>query len=486
VFPEDRIFGVDFRRGMPIEWAELAQNLDVPRDAAFDGYSKQVETELNASSNRTVNLLHEPSAGGTTLGRRLAWTFMEKVPTVCLDQVSSDTASYLRELFQFCSLPVLVLMESAVITESEREGLLQQLREDNTRAVFLWVSRAYGNRDDKEILPGELDDSETPLFLDAYLEQVTDGARREALQRLASSSDLREQRNPFFFGLTAFGKNFLGIDRLIDDVMNELPATNGRPLLSDLALVSLYASDGFPAHEFDELCGRLNNGEWPVRPDSLFVLRTATHVRVSHSLLAERALASLARNRNQWRVDISLFSNALLGHLNSLEYKRSERIQNVVQTLFITRDIESALQADVDVEVGGIATQRRFSPLINDLGNVAQARTIFRRVVQQWPTEPHYAAHLARHLMYEEPKEIDEAVELATRAEKAPEAAGDAALVHVAGMAYRVRMEQRLREAKIDGNALISIENAIRSDFQQAVEHFVRSTDLPPGFGHSG
>jgi tetratricopeptide (TPR) repeat protein len=483
VFPEGRTFGVGFRRGMPIEWAELAQNLDVPR-SSFSYYSSQIEEEVNASSNRTVNLLHEPSAGGTTLGRRLAWTFMERVPTVCLEQISSDTASYLRELFQFCALPVLVLMESTVITESEREGLLQQLREDNTRAVFLWVSRAYSYRANKEILPGQLDDSEAHQFLDAYLDQVADGTRREALHRLASARDLREQRNPFFFGLTAFGENFLGVDRLLQDVMSGIPGQHGRQLLTDLALVSLYAGDGFPSHEFAELCDRLNDGQWPVHPDSLFLLRTATHVRVSHSLLAQRALVSLARNPNQWRADLSLFSQALLNHLSSLEHKNAERVQNVVQTLFITRDIESTLQADVDAEMGGIARQRRFAPLINDLGNVIQARAIFRRVVQQWPREPHYAAHLARHLMYEEPKEIDEAVQLATRAEKAPEAKDDAALVHVAGMAYRVRMEQRLREAKNDGNTLRSIEDELQSDFQQAVDHFARATNLKPSNEH--
>jgi hypothetical protein len=241
--------------------------------------------------------------------------------------------------------------------------------------------------------------------------------------------------------------------------MNGLPEPNGRQLLADLALVSLYASDGFPIHEFDELCGRVNDGKWPVRADSLFLLRTATHVRVSHSLLAERALTNLARIKSQWRADISLFSNALLGDLSSLEHKTSERVQNIVQTLFITRDIESALSADVDIDVGGIATQRRFSPLINDLGNVAQARTIFRRVVQQWPKEPHYAAHLARHLMYEEPKEIDDAVQLATRAEKSQGAADDAALVHIAGMAYRVRMEQRLREARTFSKQSTTLRN---------------------------
>ena len=266
--------------------------------------------------------------------------------------------------------------------------------------------------------------------------------------------------------------------------MNGLPEPEGRALLSDLALVSLYASDGFPVQEFEELCRRLNDGKWPVHPDSLFLLSTATHVRVSHSLVAERALIALARNSGQWHADLSLFSNALLQHLASLEHKTSERIQNIVQTLFITRDIESALQADVDVEVGGIATQRRFSPLVNDLGDITQARTIFRRVVQLWPREPHYAAHLARHLMYEEPREITEAIQIATRAEKAPEATGDAAIVHVAGMAYRVRMERQLREARNAGQALSSSEDAVRADFQQAVDHFARSTDLKPSTEH--
>jgi hypothetical protein len=58
--------------------------------------------------------------------------------------------------------------------------VLQQLREDNTRAAFLWVSRAYGNGHNKEVVSGKLDDAEAALFLDAYLEQVTDGARRAA------------------------------------------------------------------------------------------------------------------------------------------------------------------------------------------------------------------------------------------------------------------------------------------------------------------
>jgi tetratricopeptide (TPR) repeat protein len=480
-FPSGRVFGRDFRRGMPIEWAELAQNLDVPRKAAFAHYFDQVEEGLKASSNRTVNLLHEPSAGGTTLGRRLAWEFMERYPVVLLDQLSSDTASYLRDIFQFSSLPVLVLMESVAVTESEREGLLRQLREDNTRAVFLWVSRAYGYREDKEILPGRLDDLEVALFRDAYLDQLIDDSRRKAIQWLSSSAELQDQRNPFFFGLTAFGENFLGADRLVQDVIDRATEPTARSLLTDLCLVSLYSNDGFPIFDYDELCVRFNDSKWPAERDSLFLLTTATHVRVSHTLLAEKALVALARNGGQWRVDLSLFSSTLLAHLASLNHRVSDRIETIVQTLFITRDIESAIEADNDIQAGGIATQRRFSPLINDLGNVAQARTIFRRVVQLWPKEPHYAAHLARHLLYEEPKEIEEAVTIASAVERVARDDGDAALVHVAGMAYRVRMEQRLRETRNEGKSLQSIESSTRSDFETAVDAFARATAMKPG-----
>ena len=118
---------------------------------------------------------------------------------------------------------------------------------------------------------------------------MTDDARRAALQRLSTSYELQDQCNPFFFGLTAFGENFLGLDRLIHEVVDGASGTVDKALLSDLALVSLYSNDGFPLDDFKELCTRVNGAEWPVDKGSLFLLATSTHVRVSHALLAEKA-----------------------------------------------------------------------------------------------------------------------------------------------------------------------------------------------------
>ncbi|HLP68894.1 MAG TPA: hypothetical protein VK181_15370 [Rhizobium sp.] len=481
--PDGRTFGIDFRRGMPIEWAELAQQLDVPRETKFDHYFKEISEALDASSNRTVNLLHEPSSGGTTLGRRLAWSFMERVPTVLLDQVSNDTSSYLRRLFQFCSLPVLVVMEASAITESEREGLLQQLREDNTRAVFLAISRSVKKNDADKVLPGKLSDEETEKFLEVYLEQVPDQSRQNQLRRLASQQTPDEQKNPFFFGLTAFGDGFLGVKKLIEDVVFGAKTDASRELLADLCLVSFFNNEGFPETDFDELCDILNDGKAPVDNDSLFLLRSGTHIRVSHVLLAQEVLAKLARNEERWRADIPRFSTTLLSHLRKIRSNESDRVQRMVQSLFITRDTESAIIVDVDVSVGGIGN-RRFSQLINDVGNAELARELLDLVSKIWPKEPHYAAHLARHLMYEEPQDIDEAVQKANLIEKVRGAESDAALVHIAGMAHRIRMEQLLKEAVVQLLPLAEVEARVQSDFGEAINRFERSTELKASNEH--
>ncbi|MBZ0164823.1 MAG: hypothetical protein K8H74_19190 [Notoacmeibacter sp.] len=481
--PQGRSFGVDFRRGMPIEWAELAQQLDVPRETAFNAYHKKILEGLESSSNRTVNLFHEPSSGGTTLARRLAWSFMERFPTVLVNQISRDTSSYLRDIFQLCSLPILVVMEASVVTESEREGLLQQLREDNTRAVFLAVSRSVKKNESDEVLSGILNEKETAEFLEAYLEQVEDPNRQSQLRLLANQGTPREQQNPFFFGLTAFGEKFLGVQKLIEDVIAGAESESAKELLIDLSLVSFYNSEGFPEVEFDELCAILNNGNAPVDEESLFLLNSGSHIRVSHALLAKEVLARLARNQERWRADISRFSNMLLTHLRKLKNSASDRVQRMVQALFISRDFESAILADVDVSVGGVAN-RRFSQLINDVGNAELARKLLDRVSLAWPREPHYAAHLARHLMYEEPKDIDGAVQKAHLAEESSEAEGESALVHVAGMAHRIRMEQILKEAISQHHNLADVETAVQSDFAEAINRFERSTEIKQSNEH--
>ncbi|MEW6041634.1 MAG: hypothetical protein AB1633_08945, partial [Elusimicrobiota bacterium] len=194
--PKNRAFGIDFRRGMCIEWSELAANIDVPRDI-FQTHKEEISKKLSASNNDTYNLLHQPSSGGTTLSRRLAWSLMEDFPTVILNQLTDDTASYLRDIFQFSRLPLLILMESSVVNDSERKALLNQLREDNTKGVFLWISRVYRNLENSKVLKCELSRKESERFYSIYKDQVEDPSRLRELSNLVDRPNFPEQRSPF-------------------------------------------------------------------------------------------------------------------------------------------------------------------------------------------------------------------------------------------------------------------------------------------------
>ncbi|KYG06363.1 hypothetical protein BE21_35350 [Sorangium cellulosum] len=481
--PASRVFGVDFRRGMVVEWCELAYRLDVARDV-FTQYHRALEEKLAASANETVNLLHEPSAGGSTLSRRLAWSLMDRYPAVLIERVSSETADYLRDIFQYCGLPVLVVMEAEVVTESEREALLRQLREDNTRAVFLWVRRSYAKSRKSDVLSGRLSEAETHEFLNAYMEQVSSADRRAALEKLATSEQLKEQRSPFFFGLTAFGENYLGLDRLVTDVL--LPMSpQQRNLMARLALASIYTSEGIPMQEFDKMCCDVGLDRRVLESRS-FVVSSVSHVRVPHVLIAQRVLRQLARNAQEWKADLRLHAKALLDEVQRLKLHTSNRTRRMIETIFVTRDLVTALEADADAERGSLSRQRRFSPLIADLGSVEIARKVLSQVVNVWPNEPHFSVHYARHLLYEEPKDVEKAIAVATQAAQTPNGSNEHSVVHMVGMCYRVRMESLLRVAFEQNRSFDSVAEQVMSDFQEAVSRFAHSVELQPAseYGH--
>src|ERR1039457_3760100 len=221
---------------------------------------------------------------------------MEEYPVVLLSQMSRKTPEYLAELFQRCGLPVLIVMEAEVVTESERELLFQELMESNTRAVFLWVSRIYGNTSNADILSAELDDKEAESFRVAY-EQEASAARMEALDRLTFDPALREQRNPIFNGLVAFEDTYLGLDRLVSEIVRPLDPV-GKELVGDLAIVSFYCSEGFPAAEFDELCKVLHHRDRPFPAISPFTVTIGPHIKNPHHLISVKTLRLLADRKS--------------------------------------------------------------------------------------------------------------------------------------------------------------------------------------------
>jgi hypothetical protein len=467
--PEGRRLGYDFLRGMPIEWAELDRGIDVHRDA-IQPLIKEVRAALEASMNATVNLLHHASAGGSTLARRVLWEFRSSFPSLTIEQVSNDTAHYLGEIFQATRLPVLAVLEHGV-SDTEREVLLEQLREDNTRVVFLRVARS--GRSGDGVLEAELSDKEANRFYEAYVQHVEDDDRRRRLRELRDSRT--EERSPFFFGLTAFGVDYIGLERLVSRV-SALGEQQRSPLVL-LALASLYSPVGMPSPEWDAIC--------PVFPDDeairYFLVDDGRHVRVPHALIARTMLRRVARDAELWQADLATWADRLLDCIIALPSSDSERVHKLVESLFVTRDTTSALESDIGANQ---AEQRKFSALINEVGNVVMARKLLKRLTTIWPDRPHYSVHYVRHLLYEDPQELDEAQLRAEFAAGSNAGSNDSAVIHIRGMCHRLRVENTL-ESALEANAnLTSTSEAIRPSYLAAAKDFQSATELSPNNEH--
>jgi hypothetical protein len=188
--------GIDsaFWRGAAPTWGDLNARVDLTRDLEQDLLEEVVE-ELQHNRNYTILLRHRPGAGGTTLGLRIAWNLRQRYPVAVLRRWSRQgTANRLEMLFHTSGFPVLLVADSAILSNSEREELYRELSSRNCRVVLLYVLRVLGTSSDesstKFFLPNQMSPTEADRFLKAYLEQTDDQKKRSELRRLTEDEKL--------------------------------------------------------------------------------------------------------------------------------------------------------------------------------------------------------------------------------------------------------------------------------------------------------
>lgn len=466
--PAGRELGVDFFRGARIEWAELAQNLDLPRDI-YDKLHRSIRDRLTKRSNSIMHFSHAPSAGGTTLARRLAWDLKETFPVVELRRGTQTTAESIAEVYKHSSLPVLVVIERDVLFDSDVQRLANDLHTRGAGYVLFVVTRHFNdNAPSSRSLESRLSDEEARLFYDTYRTHVHDPARLGRLDLLRRVNS--PERAPFFFGLTAFAEGYLGLEPLVDDVLNGLD-DNAAGLVTDLALLAIFGGRGYPREAFDELREHLLGGRWPFAEHTPFALVSNSHVRVPHALIAERVLARIGgRGKAEWDVSLYRFATTLLNHLDLLRSRDSEVIVDLVRSVFVERDTETVIKEDLIVH-----TRRPFAPIIERIDASEDSRDLLKRITRTWDREPHFAVHYIRHLLYREPSAWDDALLECEMLARLPEMDVDYILPHTIGMVHRSKMLDRL---KTGATSFVLIADTLKHDFDQAIRYFDRATAL--------
>ena len=239
-----------FLRGATVSWNDLNYSLDVDR-AIRVRLEQQVLKELEDRETRRVNFSHWPGAGATTVSRRIAWNLHRQFPTVvALEIQPQETAERLQHLFGITRMPVLVIIDLPDVAKDVIDRLYDALRSSHIPAVLLTVERRF-----------ELRGVGSPHYLDALLttreavglaEVLANRVpeRRLALESLIDDQD-RRKRTPFYFGLTAYGRDFHGIESYVETRLSATPdAINQSVLLMAFALL-LRANAG------------ISSGLWP-------------------------------------------------------------------------------------------------------------------------------------------------------------------------------------------------------------------------------
>lgn len=447
--PEPREIGRDFLRGMIVSWRDLSEHYDAERDQT-DRIIEMLDIELRLRTTARFNIYHWPGSGGSTIGRQIAWKMHRKIPTVFLKRITPQvTIGRFRLIFEATELSILAIYEAADIEQDLVEALYAEARESNIPLLLVSIVRAFS-------LPSAPPNnatnpvSERSRFISEHLSTLEAFHFANAYKRVVpeKATDLeklsQQERKPFWFALTAFENEFIGITHYVERRI-ELATKLQRDLMTFLALAYYYGHKSLRLDIFAEYLGLENR----VRLEKLFP-QPALHdllvddgdnmCRPAHYLIAEEILQSVlagSGERTNWRVGLSTWAKSFIHVCSEGEFVASGELIEVLRSLFIRRNEHELPETETTETM-------RFSPLMEEIRKISHdsQKTVFQELADCFPYYAHFRAHLAR--FYSIQGQHQQAFEEMNKALKiSPK---DPLLHHMKGMCYRRQATSIMRE----------------------------------------
>ena len=492
---------IAFYKGIQeISWYGLREHFDV-----IQPEQKKIESKITQDMKDRGRLLRKvyyvPGIGGTTLMRRLAWEFREIYPTLILNRLNEQTGKNLQKIYDFTHCPILIFADNNYIEFDEVKNLQIELKRMGFAFVICYFQRK---------LKGIRDINESSVYT-----IVRDFGIREArqmqtkLKELLSDEDVKESfdehvkenedsdRLPFVLSMYAFDKEFKGIKPYIANFLERMNNQSKKILfalsLADYGNVSVdmqYFMDLFNDESADEFLLEQSPGiNELVRIEDVSGKST---IRIRYHLFGEEILKQMSNGRDATEIS---FLNLVDNILGFIEDSRSNRFNVNKDTLTLLRSLFITRKADVNAE------RPVFSSLIMKLRE--EHRTsfdesydsssdaivrIFNKLVEIYPEESHFTAHLARFYFYIDKNyekgfdNIDSAIELS----ETENGHVDPLLYHMKAMGYSSRItniyrKDLLRNFRDDPQYDTSeLKEKIQEDTESAFKYFkmVRDSNI--------
>jgi hypothetical protein len=208
------------------------------------------------------DLFHEPSAGGSTVARRIAYNIGTKdYPTVIVHKHHRiETYEGLIKLYSLTGdKPILAVIEEAQVSLQEVIELERQFSNEHKKVVVLYVRRIIENIPDvtskNRTITSSLDDYEQHDFEEAFGDRNPE--RKSAIQRIKTQYTGKEKDfiTPFIYGLTAYEEKFLQIESYVAEILSKITSQPVKKTVGFISLIGRYTNTPVSEVVFYRLLG---------------------------------------------------------------------------------------------------------------------------------------------------------------------------------------------------------------------------------------
>lgn len=486
-----------FYIGNEITWADLA----VSGGRGIDIYRTQqrfIADDLLAllgQINRStcLSLYYEPSSGGTTLAKRIAYDIGTRhYPTLVVHKYHyEETLRAIENVYEKVNgKSILVITEDGKVSANEIDLLLRDINKRNKHIVILYLKRAFGKQKEKALsvrsLNTELDREEIERF-EEELSGIVPDRRTQILAIKKYVAQDQQEATPFIYGLTAFDSSFVKLEKYVGDILAALPVEIEK-MLSYICFIGKYTNKTIPLNFFDRLRGSNRMFDY-YDPVWKLVKSSYTEENVleaRHYLLANETLIQILcqgdlTRKPIWKSFLKVFIFELIDFFRDLNPDgliEDSKDKELLEALFVEKKIAS--YPDENCKFSALITEINQSP---DEGGIEFSHDIFEKLTKTFPEHPFFHQHFSRlYLQMARDKGrirfFESAVTEAQRAIDLDEGKSSS-VFHTKGDAI-VRQLEFYKTHWANFKEEPAIEEKIKALYEEAEEALYRSIELDP------
>lgn len=460
-----------------LSWYGAKNGFAINRIVQYRKIKNEIVNARTETTSRIIRLNHDPGAGGTTLSRMIAYDLSKDMPVLLLTSYNDRIAPIqVSNFYRKVGMSILVVVESAIISEDELQKFNGELMAKAVPHVILFVSRIGKRTSSTDDDLRYLVDSEFVEMEEKLAPYLTDDKKTGVKQLLHKQSE----RYPFFMAMYAFEERFKGVKDYVEHYLVNINSSDYDTLVY-ISMVDWFANRALDISFFNQYeKDALGLFEDPIN-NNLIIVDDIGHnsfVKMRHPRFAEEIVnARIAATDNYEKANnFSILIREFIRFSKRNILLDLDSTIDVLKNLLILRDAASMINS-------------RFAPVIEYLSELVSGHgdenekyncigLIFKELVEVYPEEPHFRAHLSRYYSHIErnyERGISEAKEAVILAEQ--QGGFDVLLYHIYGTSIRRYVEQKLYvdakeclkygESKILSEKLLEIENNLKYASEQ-------------------